>query len=192
MPLKTWSDYYKARGNKPRHELTSALLYVTTGNNALDLGCGAFAETKYMLEKGFSVVAVDPEIGLGLLANEIQSENFIFECLPIQNFSFPEEQFDFVCANYSLPFVPKRKLPQIFASIYRSMKPGGIFTFQLFGKKDGRNTWWRRSISFQNKEEIIRLLNVFQIVSISETQMPSKLVGGKENYSHIFRLIVKK
>lgn len=192
MEAYNWSDYYKARGIKVRDELKDALVYVTTGLNALDLGSGAFRETLYMLERGFSVVAVDPEIGLGLLANEIHSDNFVFECVPIQNFSFPHDYFDFVSANYSLQFVPKRKLQKVFDGIHTSMKPGGIFSFQLFGKKDGRNKWWQRSWNFYSEDEILNIIGKFELIDITETESLQATAKGEDNYCHIYRVIVRR
>jgi|GEM_PF-1307262 len=188
----TWVDYYKNRGTKPRSELREALPYITTGTNALDLGCGAFVESRYMLEKGFSVVAVDPEISLSLYLDDITNDNFTFECVPVQNFDFPKNEFDFVCANYSLPFVTKRKHRFIFDSIYESLRPGGIFAFQLFGKYDQRNVWWRNSLCFHSEDEIMELISKFELVDFDEAQHFTKLAGGKQNFSHVYRVIVKK
>ncbi len=188
---KGWLRYYENRGTKPRSEVIESIKYVQEPCDALDLGSGAFVESKYLLGNGFSVLAVDPEEGLKSIARELASERFNFECSKIEDFNFPLNVFGFVCANYSLPFIPKSKIQRVFRSIRNSMQNNGILCLQLFGINDGLNKRWR-STAFYSEDEVIHLIEKFEILNIDSLEGFRKLADGRTNYSHVFKLILKK
>src|SRR3712207_9235087 len=62
QPGANWPQYYAAtRDRPPRPLLVEALAHVETPGAALDVGCGAGNDTRYLLSLGFRVTAVDRE-----------------------------------------------------------------------------------------------------------------------------------
>ncbi len=70
-----WANYYNATSSKPPSRLLMrALEYVRKGNNtltALDLGAGALVDSKFLLDQGFIVTAVDNSAASENLAKKI-------------------------------------------------------------------------------------------------------------------------
>lgn len=189
-----WLSYYQNRKKNVRSEVVKAIKYVANKNKkyALDLGSGNFEESAYLLQQGFSVVAVDPEKILLETAFLLSSSMFYFECVKIEEYDFPKDFFDFVCANYSLPWVPKESMLTVFEKIRCSLKDGGIFCFQLFGDKDDWSFDDQNKTSFYSESEIMSFIKNFKIVDFKEVNKNKKTVRGTKKYWHIYDVIVKK
>ena len=58
----TWRDYYEANeGRAPREQLVDVLDRFATPGSAVDLGCGAGIDTVAMLDRGWTVLAIDAQ-----------------------------------------------------------------------------------------------------------------------------------
>ncbi len=97
-----WEDFYKITKDRPPWPLlVQAVSLLSQKKDALDLGCGAGRDTRFLLEQGFTVTAVDNDPhAIALLADLPQN------CLRVLHFSF--EAFDFetyelVNAHFTLP-----------------------------------------------------------------------------------------
>ena len=187
-----WSQYYANRFKTPRPEVIEALQYVTIKHDALDLGSGSFIESKYLLSRGFNVTAVDPEEVLLKKTTSFPEHQFQFECSKIEDYQPPKNYFDFICANYSLPWVPKEFLPAVFARIKNSLNDNGVFCFQLFGVDDGWNDSTNESISFFTEDEVMSLVTKFTVISFKETKTTKRGVQSNKKLWHVYSLIVKK
>ncbi len=187
-----WSQYYANRVKTPRPEVIEALQYVSTKHDALDLGSGSFIESKYLLSRGFNVVAVDPEEVLLKKIGSFPENQFQFECSKIENYQPPNNYFDFICANYSLPWVPKELLPNVFTRIRNSLNNHGVFCFQVFGIDDGWNDDKNPSISFFTEDEVVSLISKFTVISFTESKKVKRGVHSNKKLWHIYSAIVKK
>ncbi len=116
------------------------LKYLPQGAIICDLGCGSGRDSKYFLEHGYSVVALDGSTELCKMASAYIGQE-------VRNITFDQidyhESFDGVWACASLLHVPSRHLPSIFEKIARSLKPGGYlyvsFKYGTFeGERNGR------------------------------------------------------
>ncbi|WP_237738267.1 MULTISPECIES: class I SAM-dependent methyltransferase [unclassified Caldicellulosiruptor] len=54
------------------------LKYIPEGGKILDLGCGSGRDTKYFLEKGYDVVAVDGSIEMVKLSTEYTGKRTLY------------------------------------------------------------------------------------------------------------------
>ena len=118
----------------------SFLKYIKQGAAILDLGCGSGRDSKYFLDKGYSVTAADGSAELCKLASVYIGRDvaqITFEKLDY------DQMFDGVWACASLLHVPFLQLPSIFGRISRALKPGGYlyvsFKYGTFeGERNGR------------------------------------------------------
>ena len=85
--------------------------YLPLGAKILDLGCGSGRDTKYFLQKGYDVVAVDGSIEMVKLSTEFTGKQTLHLTFDEINFN---EEFDGVWACASLLHVPRNKIDSIF------------------------------------------------------------------------------
>ena len=90
----------------------------------MDLGCGSGRDSKYFLEKGYRVLAIDGaeefcKIAANLIGQEVLCQTF-------ENIDYTEE-FDGIWACSSILHVPSDRLPAVIKKISRALKKGGYF-----------------------------------------------------------------
>ena len=108
--------------------------------NILDFGCGSGRDTKYFLEKGFYVDAIDGSEELCRLASDytgIQVSHKYFEDL------CEIEKYDGIWACSSILHLPKATLMDVFRRMERALKAHGViytsFKYGTFeGERNGR------------------------------------------------------
>ena len=89
----------------------------------LDLGCGSGRDSKYFLDAGYQVMAVDGSRELCRIASELirrPVRQLLFENLDYH------EEFDAVWACASLLHVPKSVIRDIMLKVSEAIKPDGI------------------------------------------------------------------
>jgi len=116
------------------------LALLKPGASILDLGCGSGRDSKYFIEHGYTVEAVDGSCELCKIASKYIGQ-------PVRQLLFQDLDyigaFDAVWANASLLHVPSHALPDILRKISDALKPNGIL-FASFkhgnfsGERDGR------------------------------------------------------
>lgn len=101
------------------------------GKSVLDMGCGYGWHYRYCVEKGASkVLGIDASVKMINEARERNSDNAIeYRVCSIQDYSFPENEWDFVISNLGLHYV--ENLEDIFKKVFRALKPEGIFLFNI-------------------------------------------------------------
>lgn len=114
--------------------------YLQAGAHILDCGCGSGRDSKYFLEQGYEVTAIDGSEELCRKASELTGLNV--QQMLFQEIAF-EEAFDGVWACASLLHVPADELKDVLHRIARAMKDGGIlyvsFKYGAFaGERNGR------------------------------------------------------
>lgn len=93
------------------------------GSNILDFGCGAGRDTKYFLEKGMIVDAVDGSKRLCEIASKYTGtsvRNMLFQELNEQ------EKYDGIWACSSILHLPKYELKSVFEKMTDALKSHGI------------------------------------------------------------------
>ena len=106
----------------------------------LDFGCGSGRDTKYFIEHGYKVDAIDGSIELCKLASE-------YTGIDVKHMLFQEltdvEKYDGIWACASILHVKKTELPEIFQKMCNATKNNGIiyvsFKYGDFeGERNGR------------------------------------------------------
>ncbi len=185
-----WEDFYKiTKGRPPWPLLVQALSLLSQRKDALDLGCGAGRDTRFLLEQGFKVTAVDNDShAITLLANfpwdRLRAVQASFE-------AFEFETYDLVNAHFALPFIPKEHFHLVFDRLKRALNKGGIFVGQFFGVNDQWNTPGHR-MTFLTKEQAVAKLKGLRVLEFREEDVDSHIADGTPKHWHVFHIIAQK
>lgn len=98
------------------------LPHIPKGGKILDLGCGGGRDSKYFLEKGYEVTAVDGSPKLSALAS--QYVGIAVQTMHFQDLDF-DETFDGIWASASLLHVPASQIKDVLKRVYRALRVGG-------------------------------------------------------------------
>ena len=110
------------------------------GSNILDFGCGSGRDTKYFLEQGYNVEAIDGSAELCKLAGEytgIKVKNILFQELS------EVDKYDGIWACSSILHLPVGELDEVMKKMVIALKKNGIiytsFKYGTFaGERNGR------------------------------------------------------
>ena len=164
-------DYYNKNAQQFSKETISVdftktqdrfLNYLTDKGYILDFGCGSGRDTKYFLDKGFQVKAVDGSKELCRLAAEytgIKVGQMLFEDLD------EKEIYDGIWACASVLHLSREKLPNIFHKMHQALKTNGIiYTSFKYGTFEGeRNGRYFTDFTEGMFEEFVRKISGLQI-----------------------------
>jgi tellurite methyltransferase len=190
-----WTEYYeRTAGRPPRPTLLKALEEFGAGADrfAVDLGCGDGRDSVALLARGWRVLAIDAEPKalerLQARADLPPGARLETRCARFEETSWPEA--DLVNASFALPLVPPECFPALWDKIVRSLKPGGRFSGQLFGERDG----WRgeKAITFMSRAAVERLLAGLRVEMLEEEESDAATPYGKRKHWHLFHICVRK
>ncbi|MCR5792399.1 MAG: class I SAM-dependent methyltransferase [Lachnospiraceae bacterium] len=147
-----------------------------TGARILDCGCGSGRDTRYFLEKGYQVAAIDGSMELCKKATAftgIKVKNMLFQDINFEN------EFDGVWACASLLHLSPEELPGVFKKIAGALKDGGIlyvsFKFGDYrGERDGRR------FTDLNEESLAQIIRQIQDLTIQETSITDDARGDRD------------
>lgn len=181
-----WGTYFSNTKNmRVRPLLAEALSYVNTKNYALDLGCGAGNDSRFLKREGFLVTSVDssPEV-----------KKYLDDPDPIistyADFAFPTEYYDLVTAQYALPFNPPESFNAVFERLTASLKQRGIFTGQFFGEEDSWSN--NKDLAFHSEVGVRSLLSAYKVHIFREEKREGETESGEDKFWHVFHVIAEK
>ena len=103
--------------------------------NLLDLGCGAGVPLgKSFIDSGWSVTGVDFSPKMLSLANKHVPEMKTL-CADMRTVEFEEGEFNAITLIYSLFHIPKSQHSELFAKLFRWLKPNGMALFTYATKE---------------------------------------------------------
>lgn len=177
-----WKTYIQKTKNKlPSLLLDEAISHAHIGH-ALDIGAGNLVDSKKLIEKGFKVVVVDPNV------ETLQSNEIEILSKRIEDFKFPSKKFTLINAQYSLPFT--EKIATTMQNIYNSLEDGGVFSGQFFGKEDEWNN--RDGITTHAREEVESFFDQWQIIKFEEEKRIRGTALHGDKLWHVFHVIAQK
>jgi tellurite methyltransferase len=189
-PPSRWTSYYENTQGLPPHEsLVQALELVTNREAVLDVGAGALRDTKHLLNANFQIV-------VALDAEEINEDGAIADSRlevvteAFETYEFPANTFDIVNAQFSLPFTAPDSFESVFKKVLGSLKVGGVFVGQLFGKNDSWSD--NPKMTFHSTLDVERLLSGMEILGLEETEYDGTTATGNGKHWHIFHITARK
>ena len=193
---REWSAFYDAVADRPPHEtLVQALdLFDAEPRErlAVDLGCGDGRDAVELLRRGWRVVAIDAEQEaierLRARVGEAAAGRLETEVARFESAEWPAA--DLVNCGFALPFCPPAAFPAVWARIVSSLRPGGRFSGQLFGERDGWSG--RPHMSFHARAEVERLLAGFDVERLAEVDEDGTTALGVPKHWHVFHVVARK
>jgi SAM-dependent methyltransferase len=201
---RDWPAYFaRMQGKPPRDTLLAALAAFEAERSpdaswpdrpaAIDLGCGAGADTAEMLGRGWSVLAIDghPEAfqrmvtrpGIGPTPH-LSMRLAAFEDLG------PLPRCRLLNASFSLPFCHPGHFERVWRACVAAIEPGGRFAGQLFGDRD---TWAALADrSHFTRAQTEALLRPFEIESLKEEERDGTDAKDNSKHWHVFHIVAKK
>lgn len=186
----TWSNFYHiTRNSPPWPRLVRAVALLGHTGEALDLGCGAGRDTRYLLEQGFTVTAVDREAASLAKLADLPTEHLRLVQSAFEDFTFGE--YDLINAHFALPFMRPDLFALVLARLKASLKPGGIFVGQFFGAHDTWNTA-ENAMTFFTHEEAEDQLKGLEVVEFEEEDRDGATADGTPKHWHVFHIIARQ
>jgi len=199
MSSKEINEYYDATEDREvRPDLTVAVDIAADPRIAIDCGCGAGADIKFLLEKGFKVYGFDIEDESILRCKKRfkSNKNVILSKAGFGSYEYPRASL--VVADASLFFCRKTEFDYVWSNIYECLYPNGIFCGSFLGPDDAmarskyNNSAFWPDISVFNEKEVRKLLGNYEIYRFTEHKTSGKTPQGIPHDWHIFSVVAKK
>lgn len=193
---KTTIDYYN-KNAKQFVETTASVEFhnmqnkfldkLPKGATILDFGCGSGRDTKYFLEQGYCVEAIDGSVELCKLASEYTGIN-------VQHMYFQElsevEKYDGIWACSSILHLPVSDLADVMKKMQIALKANGIiytsFKYGTFaGERNGRY------FTDMTEDTFAILLQQVDGLAVEELWITSDVRPGREDEKWL-NLILRK
>lgn len=150
----------------------------------LDFGCGSGRDTKYFLECGYHVEAIDGSVELCKLASEyagIEVKNMYFQDLQ------EVEKYDAIWACSSILHLPYAELAEVMKKMITALKENGlIYTSFKYGTFEGERNG--RYFIDMTEDRLEKLLQDVGGLTIEETWITSDVRPGRgeEKWLNLF------
>lgn len=146
---------------------TKFLSRIPINSYILDFGCGSGRDSKYFLEKGYKVKAIDGSSEMCKLASSYIGQNV--ECMKFDELS-DENIYDGIWACSSILHVEKEDLPHVLKKMIKALKKNGII-YTAFKKGKGYEIKEGKYYNFLTKEELEDILREINKTSNEKAEL---------------------
>lgn len=188
-----WAEYYrKLSGRLPRPLALRAVECAFQPGKALDLGCGDGTETTFLLDQGWSVVAVDLEPAAVEMTRQRTQGHRLLEVQTADLTNYEPPAADLILASATLPFVPPASFHAVWTRLCRALNIDGLLAVHLFGDRDS----WAEGddavagMTFHSRREAERLLEMFEVLQFEEHEFDGGSGRGPKHW-HRFDIIAR-
>ena len=202
-PESEWKAYYKNTLNKPPSPFVVKVAKAFEGEStkvALDLGAGAGNDTAYLLQKGWTVIAVDEQ---PLSKKTTMGRKDIKSDLK-KNLTFIQKRYgqvdwlkvpkvDMIVASHSLLTLDNKKYKSIWKDITSRLKPTGVFVGNFFGVNQGEfQSTKREEMLLLSMDEVRDLFRGFSFSYYKEIEKDHQTPSGEKFHYHAFSIVAEK
>ena len=153
----------------------------------LDFGCGSGRDTKYFLEHGFKVDALDGSAELAKLASEytgIEVKTVLFQ-------DFDEtDRYDGIWACACLLHLNENDLKDVLGRLHQALKNGGVL-YVSFKYGDYQGNRAGRYYNYMNEKGFSAILEDINGLKIIKTWLGEDSLG-RENADRWFNILMRK
>jgi tellurite methyltransferase len=181
-------------GRPPRPTLLRALAAFDSENRvgfAVDLGAGEGRDTIALLQRGWSVLAIDSD-ATALTHLRARRDLQPGARLVTLHGSFIDTawpQADLVNASFALPLCPVERFPELWMRLRVSLLPDGCFAGQLYGERD---SWaGRPGLTVHSRDAARALLEGWTIEMFEEEETDAITPRGEAKHWHIFHIVAR-
>jgi len=187
-----WAGYYAARlDREPRPLLVEAVDMVPRPGRAVDLGAGAGIDTRFLLESGWRVTAIDNDPDALRRLSELGGSDGALE---VRHGDLDEQldlgSVDLVHAGFSLPFCRPDRFAALWRQLEGALDGGGVLAGQLFGDRDS----WAGvydDMTFHTTDEVDMLLRGWDVRRLEiEDRDGTSYVGPK--HWHLLHVLARR
>lgn len=192
MSENNWKKFIEAtKSRQPIGFLIDIVKKGEVSGLALDLGCGAGVDARYLAENGFKVVAVDNNAEAISQAKEVCAGLDVeVVAADVKNFEIEPEKYSLIVSYNILPFLKKEEAKKVLENIKKGLKKGGLFVFYILGKKDGWNH--KKKMSFWDLDEFERFMAGMEIVELYEKRKQEPGATGESKFWNSIRGVIRK
>lgn len=162
--------------------------YLPSGATILDFGCGSGRDTKYFLDQGFLVDAIDGSSELCKLATEytdIEVTCMQFHDIDVLN------RYNGIWACSSILHLPNDELRIVFSKLAAALKRDGIvYTSFKYGDFEGFRD--DRYFIDMTEEKFINLLDEIQVFDMEKIWITSDVRPGRDDEKWLNVIVRKK
>lgn len=194
MSTFNWASYHAASLQVPVYpHLVQAVkrLGLVPGRVAVDVGCGAGRDARYLLEQGFEVHAFDQDAdAIGHLQDLGEHPGFTARQCRFEDFDYPRA--DLISACSSLFFCPPAAFERAWQKIAQALRPGGVFCGHFMGPQDSWAQMDRDDLSIHRREQLDALFEGFELLDVHEHNQPGRTLVGREKHWHTWSVLARK
>ena len=138
--------------------------YLSPHSKILDAGCGSGRDTKYFLDKGHDVLAIDASSEMVKLACTLTN-------IDVKHMTFQElkyiEEFDAIWSCASLLHIKKSEIPLVFSKFIKALKVSGVW-YMSFKVGESEREKDGRLFNDYNEESLRDILDSYDALSVCE------------------------
>ena len=138
--------------------------YLRPPPQILDAGCGSGRDTKYFLDKGHDVLAIDASSEMVKLACTLTN-------IDVKHMTFQElkyiEEFDAIWSCASLLHIKKSEIPLVFSKFIKALKVSGVW-YMSFKVGESEREKDGRLFNDYNEESLRDILDSYDALSVCE------------------------
>jgi SAM-dependent methyltransferase len=181
-------------GRPPRSTLLRALAAFDAEGCigfAVDLGAGEGRDAVALLQRGWSVLAIDGDAS-ALARLRSRPDVPAGARLVTLAASFADAEWppaDLINSSFALPLCPPERFPALWARLRASLRPGGRFAGQLYGERD---SWaGRPGVTFHTRDAARALFGGWTIEMFDEEETNAVTPRGEAKHWHIFHVVAQ-